>query len=190
LKTLFFDTETSGLPNMKETYKHPDQPWIVQLALILADETKLYHRMSFLVHSEGREIHPKAQAVHGISTDDCEVGLREILAAKLFEQIACDAEQLVCHNVKFDRLLILSMLHRQGLDLFCEWLLALPSYCTMECSTEYCKLPPHRWGSYKWPKLTELHKILFDHDFSGAHDALADVEATRRCYLKMKEMGL
>ena len=188
--TLFFDTETSGLPNQKETYKHRDQPWIVQLALILASETKTYHKMSFLIHSEGREINPHAQRVHQISTNDCERGLREILAAKLFEQIACEAEQIVCHNVKFDRLLVLSMLHRQGMTLFCDWLSALPAICTMEDTTEYCALLPKRWGSYKWPKLTELHRILFDNDYLSAHSALADVEATRRCYYKLQELGI
>lgn len=188
MKSLYLDTETSGLALYKENYKHPDQPWVVQLAMILADEDRIYHKICILIHHEGREIEPKAEKTHRISIDDCEHGVREILVAKLIEQIACEAELLVCHNVKFDRKLVLALCHRQGLSLFCEWLEQLPSFCTMENSTHLCKLPPFRFGSYKWPKLTELHKFLFDYDMVDAHDALADAEATMRCYKRLCEM--
>jgi hypothetical protein len=36
----------------------------------------------------------------------------------------------------------------------------------------------------------ELHKFLFEEEFDGAHDALNDIRATRRCYNAMKERGL
>jgi DNA polymerase III epsilon subunit-like protein len=37
----------------------------------------------------------------------------------------------------------------------------------------------------KYPKLKELHQFLFGEDFSNAHDAMADIEATKRCFLKL-----
>ena len=190
MKSLFFDTETSGLALYKESYKHPDQPWIVQLAMILADESRIYHKLNILIYHEQREIEPKAQEIHGISVEDCELGLRELLAAKLIESIATEAEQIVCHNVSFDKKLVLALLHRNGFDLFCDWLDKIPSYCTMQKSTDYCKLPPKRFGNYKWPKLEELYKVLFDQDLQICHDALGDVEATMKCYYKLKELGI
>lgn len=30
-----------------------------------------------------------------------------------------------------------------------------------------------------------VHRFLFNEDFEGAHDALSDVRATRRCYYEM-----
>jgi hypothetical protein len=65
----------------------------------------------------------------------------------------------------------------------------LPHYCTMLESTTMCNLPG-RYGKPKWPKLQELHKFLFGEEFTGAHSALDDVKATRRCYYAMKERGL
>lgn len=35
----------------------------------------------------------------------------------------------------------------------------------------------------KWPKLQELYKVLFGHSFEGAHNAMADVVATKRLFL-------
>lgn len=58
--------------------------------------------------------------------------------------------------------------------------------CTMSLTTDLCKIPhPKGWKSYKWPKLIELHQFLFKEGFDGAHDALADIEATKRCFLEL-----
>ncbi len=68
-----------------------------------------------------------------------------------------------------------------------------PHFCTMKAPgiMEFCKLP---WGNsktrLKWPKLKELHQILFDEPFADAHDALADVKATRRCYYELMARGI
>ncbi|HUV85413.1 MAG TPA: hypothetical protein VMV86_06875, partial [Methanosarcinales archaeon] len=59
------------------------------------------------------------------------------------------------------------------------------SYCTMLEGTDICKIPSFRGN--KWPTLKELHKHLFNEDFEDAHDALADVEATRRCYYAIRK---
>ena len=60
--------------------------------------------------------------------------------------------------------------------------------CTMLSSTQYCQLP----GGYgfKWPTLTELHNILFGRDFEDAHDAAGDINATERCFWRLKELGV
>jgi hypothetical protein len=38
--------------------------------------------------------------------------------------------------------------------------------------------------------LSELHIKLFGHDFDKAHDALADIEATAKCFWKMRKLTL
>ena len=56
--------------------------------------------------------------------------------------------------------------------------------CT-ETTATLCQLPGGRGGKFKLPTLTELHKNLFGQDFSEAHNATADVEATTRCFLEL-----
>ena len=66
----------------------------------------------------------------------------------------------------------------------------LEKICTMKSSIDLCKLPPVRYGSFKFPKLEELHHHLFGCSFDGAHDALEDVRATARCFFEMKKLGI
>ena len=49
-------------------------------------------------------------------------------------------------------------------------------------TTALCAIPGYRDGDYKWPRLFELADFL-GVDTSGIqyHDAMADVEVTRRC---------
>ena len=61
----------------------------------------------------------------------------------------------------------------------------------MKCSADFCAIPSNSpYGGYKWPKLEELYRKLFGYTFDGAHDALADVEATRKCYFELKKKGI
>jgi hypothetical protein len=60
----------------------------------------------------------------------------------------------------------------------------------MKSSIDFCKLPPLRFGEYKWPKLEELYTKLFGTTISGAHDAMADIEATKKCYFELIRRGI
>jgi hypothetical protein len=42
----------------------------------------------------------------------------------------------------------------------------------------------------KWPKLIELHQILFKEDFDSAHDAFADISATKRCFFELLNLNI
>ena len=65
----------------------------------------------------------------------------------------------------------------------------LPNYQVLDTCTEItaqlCQLPGGRGGKFKLPTLSELHTFLFNHPFSEAHNATADVEATTRCFLEL-----
>lgn len=60
--------------------------------------------------------------------------------------------------------------------------------CTMMSSIDFVKARSTTWW-IKRPKLTELHKFIFDEDFDDAHDAMADIEATAKCFHKLVEYG-
>lgn len=68
------------------------------------------------------------------------------------------------------------------------WIRALDGklLCTMQSSVNLCQIPyPSGRKGFKWPKLTELHRFLFERDFENAHTALGDVEATVDCFVEL-----
>ena len=92
---------------------------------------------------------------------------------------------LIAHNINFDAKVTGCEFLRIGSR---NPIPRLKQMCTMESSTKYCKLPGN-YG-YKWPNLSELHVKLFGIDFDGAHEALADIEATAKCFWEMKKLKL
>lgn len=186
---LFFDTETSGFRSKKLAADDPNQAWIVQLAAILSTEEQIMAEINVIIKAEGRTIHPMAQQTHGISVEAAAKGMEESDAAFFFLSLVAPATVVICHNHPFDAPFVNDLMIRSGFEPESRIISELPNYCTMRQSTDLCKLPG-RYGKFKWPKLTELHQFLFNEDFEGAHDALADVRATRRCYYELKKRGL
>ena len=187
---LFFDTETSDRFNFKtQRYTDSDFPWVVQLGAILAEDSVPYIEFNAIIAPDGRTITEGAAAVHNIPIELADrVGLPEELVMKIFIGLASKAEILVAHNYQFDSRLIGAMLHRNGEKKLARKLVLSDNYCcTMEVSTELCRLPgPYGW---KWPKLSELYKFLFNQQMIGAHDAMYDIRATMKCYYELKKRG-
>ena len=186
---LFFDTETTGVP---KDYKAPasnisNWPRLVQLGWILTDESgNEISSGNEIIKPEGFVIPADASRIHGITT---EVALREgkplrqVLQSflKYTDGIKC----FVGHNVSFDQRVVGAELHRLGIA---DTVSTARSLDTMIASTDLCKIPG-TYG-YKWPKLIELHRKLFGCDFEDAHDAMADITATKKCFFEMRRRGL
>ena len=189
---LFFDTETTGLPlNWKRPVTDVQNwPRIVQIAwLIYSDEGEKLSSKMAIIYPNGYDIPEEASAVHGISTQMAmEQGeyIEDILLE--FESTLKSIDQVVAHNLAFDEKVLLAEYCRLGdPTIFLE----KKRVCTMLASTNFCALPaPHGRGTYKWPKLSELHLKLFGENFDGAHDALVDIEACARCYWKLRDYHL
>jgi DNA polymerase-3 subunit epsilon len=188
---LFADSETSGMLNFKQSYEHPTQPWPVQIAAILADDDgRVVQSINLLVKSDSRTIHPKAQEVHGLDIETLDkYGFVETEVIALFYTLCLKANALVCHNVSFDQKIFAASLFRCWGAQNANTFMKMPTQCTMKEATDFCKLPG-RFGKPKWPKLSELHQILFEESFEGAHDALADIKATMRCYYELVNKGI
>lgn len=189
MKTLIFDTETSGLPTSYKASVSDVRAWprIVEVAWIILDQDS--HPVSsseFIVRPDGFEITEGASSVHGISTLRAkELGspLRYVMAC-LAEDLS-DVNQLVAHNLDFD----ISVVNCEFLRIrMPSLLLTKKTYCTMKTSTALCNIS----GKYgpKWPKLEELYRFLFNRTFSEAHRAMHDVKATTECYIELKRRGL
>ena len=177
---LVFDTETSGFKT-----NH-----IIQLAYALIDDLgNVLNKVntSFKL-PEGVKIEEGAFKCHGIKDEDlkdCEPIEKSGLA--LFIKNCNDAKRVIGHNVSFDIRMIKNEYNRHKskmpyLDLV---KLEKKSFCTMKSTTQYCRISKATQAGYKWPKLQELHKKLFGNNFEDAHDALADVMATHRCFVEL-----
>lgn len=185
----FFDVETSGFPSKKLSASDPKQAWVMQLAFILSDRDRIYTEFSSLITSEGRTCNPHAQKIHEISVEECDKGgMSEDNILNSVVHGFFTADILVAHNYAFDIEMIDQFIWRSNT----KWagLKQIPFFCTMKETTNLCRLHQPKYpGKFKWPKLTELYKFLFDEELIGAHDALADVRATRKCYYKLKDIG-
>ena len=183
---LFFDTETTGLP--KDWNAPADQfPRLVQLAwLIYNEKQELINSGDFIIRPEGFEIPKQASDIHGTTNEIAlEKGfdLRKLMIS--FKMIMEEATYIIGHNLSFDRKIIRGELIRCGIEYDSSEKVKI---CTMHSSTKYCKLEGKR--GYKWPKLQELHKVLFGKEFEGAHDAMADIRATAKCFWELKRLGV
>lgn len=91
---------------------------------------------------------------------------------------AQDADAIIGHNIKFDIKVVQSELYRLNMD---NRLGQIEVLDTMVLSTGYCKIPNKQYG-YRYPKLIELYNKLFSESFDNMHDAMADIEATAKCF--------
>jgi DNA polymerase III subunit epsilon len=182
MAVLFFDTETSDLPDYNSgPGRH--QPHVVQLAAVLVNG-KDEQTLVTLIEPEGWTIHPEAQSKHGISLAKAQAeGIAIAQAVAQFDALLQQADLAVAHNVRFDRLLMDSEYLR--LRQRATW---PETFCTMVQCTNILKLPG-RYG-YKWPRLEETHLHFFRKPLQNAHDALADVTACRAIFEEMVRRGL
>ena len=191
---LFFDTETTGVPKL---YKAPitnssNWPRLVQLAWIMADKNgNVLKKKSVIIKPSGFTIPSDAAAVHGITTERAQREGQPL--DTVMEEFMNDmqlAASVVGHNIDFDMHIVGAELYR--LDMDYDLLMDKPCTCTMKSSTDFCAIPnPNTYfGGYKWPSLQELYRKLFDRSFEDAHDALADITATKDCYFELKRRGV
>ena len=186
---LFFDTETTGLPKRWNAPVTDVDNWprLVQVAWITYDNqgNKLNSR-DLIIRPEGFVIPPEVSRLHGITTlmaKEKGVPLQEAMD-EFAEQVDA-AELLVGHNISFDECIVGAEFERLRMM---TTLFLKPKCCTMRSATNYCKLPGKR--GFKPPKLMELHQMLFGEGFDDAHNALADVEATARCFWELLRRGV
>ena len=100
---LFFDTETTGLPDFKRPISDDSQPHIIQLGAILAEDDGTERACVNVVSYPGIPIPKAASDVHGI-TDDIALrgGIFPATLTRLFVDLLASADLLVAHNLKFD----------------------------------------------------------------------------------------
>jgi len=180
---LVFDTETSGLPkNYNVPVKYVDNwPRMVQLSWGIYDndgtELKFY---DYIIKPEGFTIEPDSIKIHKITTEIAlEKGhdIRDVLLQ--FKKSLKKVEYIVAHNFDFDIKILGAECTRNNIKLNIKSI--KKEICTMKSTTDYCKLPHPKFDGLKWPRLEELHLILFGTDFINAHNSKYDVIACSKC---------
>ena len=201
MRTLFFDTETNGLPKSwnASPYKTDNWPVILSLAWQLWDLTS-DGNMTFISKGDyllspasGVVWDGEAERIHGISRAHAVAHGRpskEVLPE--FVNIIRGADLIVAHNMAFDKTVLLSEMIRIDSRLVMDWWPRF-EYCTCEGTKTLCALPqpvgrPVRVNDpYKKPKLVELYKHLFPEraaDFPF-HSATGDTECLTQCFLEL-----
>ncbi len=191
---LFFDVETTGLPNQWLPANHETQPHLVQLACLLVDaDGREQSVVSLLVHP-AVPIPAEATRIHGITdalASRC--GVDPFTAAAVFSFLLDAADTLVAHNIKFDAAVMRTALERAGLG--AGSLLPERMACTMTAAAPIVNMPPTArmlaagFRKPKPPKLSECVRYFFGEDLDGAHDALVDVRACARVHRHLQSLG-
>lgn len=183
MKIFVFDTETTGFINKKENDLEK-QPKIIQFAWILWELKdgifKEIERVDFLINP-GIPIPYNSSQVHHIYDIDIKDSpyIKDIIDKILYYINTPDI--IIWHNIEYDQDMVKLELKRLSREFEYK---PKQVICTMKNSVDFCSIQ-WNWERFKYPKLWELHKKLFDEFFVWAHDALTDVEATLRCFIEL-----
>ena len=191
---LFYDTETTGLPDFKAPSESAHQPHIVQLAALLVDmdTRETIQSMDVICRPDGWTIPEEVAAVHGITTEHAaEVGIPEHLAVSMFMELWVGRPR-IAHNEQFDaRILRIALMRHQSEDAADIWKSG-PTECTARLATPICALPPTEKMKavgrfhHKTPNLGEAYRHFTGNELVNAHSAMADVLACRDVYFAIK----
>lgn len=183
---IVFDTETTGLPKSWKAKMTDVDNWprVIQLAwAVISPAGETIRETCVLIRPDGWEIpNQKFWIDNGFTTEGNKakgIPLKNALLLFIKDLNSCNG--MVAHNMAFDYPVLGAEMIRLGMRAKRK----LPQYCTMQSSIDHCNLPRK-----KFPKLEELHHILFDECMEGAHDAMNDVRACAKCYVELVRLGL
>jgi len=182
---LFYDTETTGLPDFKAPSEAEHQPHIVQLAAALVDEEtrKTVSSLDVIIMPEGWVISEEMTAIHGISQElALYAGVTIGRALQLFFGL-WKGRKRVGFNESFDSRIIRIAQYKLG---YSECQLEQWKNGKAECAM-YGSRPYTQLSKNKLPKLTEAYRHFFGTDFNGAHNAMNDVNATISVYFAIQD---
>ena len=193
MKVLVFDTETTGLPESRNTSILETEKWphIVQISWITYDTTTEEYSASDHIIDCGVEIPQESVDIHGISKKLSErKGEKLWDVMNMFDAALIECDMVIGHNISFDkRVYMVEAIRNRRKQFFTTNGVRKNEYCTMKRSKELCNI--QRTNSMgdtylKYPSLSELHNRLFGFIPKGTHDSMADVLITLRCFCQLE----
>lgn len=193
---LFYDTETTGLPDFKAPSESEHQPHLVQVAALLTTGTgKVISSIDLTVSADAWEIPTEVAEIHGITTERSrEIGVSESVAVAAFYSLWSRASKRVAHNEQFDARIMRIALLRHMSEAAADFFKAGAAECTARMCTPILNLPPtdkmKAKGMHfpKTPNLGEAYRHFFGIDLADAHTALADAQACAAVYWALKNL--
>lgn len=199
-KILFFDTETTGLPEWKIPSGDEKQPHLVQLGAILCDSKteEIIKELDVIVKPEDWAIPQEMTDIHGISHQQAlKKGISEYEAVhSLLSMWGCTVPDLddcifskrAAHNKTFDQRIIRIALKRYFSEKVQErWAWKDDFTCTMWGSRTICNIPNEGKKGIKPPNLGEAYKFFIGEELVDAHSALPDTKACMEIYFAMRK---
>jgi DNA polymerase III epsilon subunit-like protein len=193
---LFLDTETTGVPRRRSAPPAAVRQWprLVGIAWAACDEQgSCLATEAHLVCPSDFVIPAAAARIHGISTARARSDGKPLgwVMERFLRAVGEHGRVLVGHNVAFDRSVVAAEMYRLGYpkETVERGFYATRHLCLMTATATFCRLPG-RFGAPKYPTLVELHKKLFGEKLEGCHRAPAAVEASARCFFRLRELGV
>ena len=186
---IVMDVETNGLIKQRGITPTRDNlhmfPNIVQFSWGLFTETGECKVMKdYIIKPDGWTMNGK-EAFHGTTLEKAlkeGVDIKTVLNEYKHDIENC-CSKLVCHNLNFDKHVVLSEFIRHGMNLN-----DVGEYCTMQNTIDYCKITPKVRGEYKWPSLEQLYQQCFNEKLQNAHNSYYDVLNCAKCYFSIKDV--
>lgn len=190
---LFFDTETTGIPERSWNWDtdFEQYPHVVQMAWLHGCKVETH-----IIRPDGWEIPQETVDVHGITTEYAlEHGEPFASVVDMFIQDCHDAGLICGHNIHFDTSIIKANILRElGREYYDANDVENALYKGKRIDT---MRPTMKWvdarmanGRLKFPNLSELYSRCFPGETFPAHDALEDVKAVAKCLPVIVELGL
>lgn len=205
---LFYDSETTGLPNWGVPSEDPSQPHITQLAaeLCIEETGETLGAMNMIIRPEGFDIPLELQELTGITMARAAMaGVPVRTAMDAFLELWSNADLRCAHNESFDarmlRINIMRCSYWNGQEVqtsegdvsFADYFKAAPAFCTQANSTKILNLPPtpkmvaaKRKGP-KSPNLGEAYEFFTGKKLEGAHNAQVDIMACKAVYYGIRK---
>jgi len=195
--TMIYDTETTGLPGKKASYKDNDFPRLVQIAWIIINELdgKVVEEVEYIVKPDGWTIPKEASDIHRITNARAKKeGVPILTVLNSFNISLNKVKTIVAHNEHFDRKILQSEFYKAkkpttySRKKIIDTMKSTYKWVNAPHSKETIEKYPFLKGRIKWCNMDELHTKLFGEGFEDAHDALVDVKALAKCYLELKRI--
>lgn len=195
---LFYDTETTGLPDWSKPSEAPHQPHLVQLAgaLVDLDTRQTLSSMDVIIKPHGWNIPEEVAAVHGITNEIAgDLGVSEESAIAMFLSM-WDGRTRIAHNESFDaRILRIAQKRYPNVcsEALCDTWKTSTAKCTAKLATPIIKLPPtekmRAAGRFhhKTASLSEAYEYFTGKSLVGAHSAMVDVQACMTVYFAIHD---
>lgn len=180
---IFFDTETTGLPDWKAQSGEKHQPHIVQLAAVQVDaETKkIIQSIDLIVKPDGWEIPQDTIDIHGITNEIAlEVGIDERDVLEIFLNLWRGSKR-VAYNTTFDNRIIRIATKRYSDEETIDYWKNGDYACAMITSKKAMGV--------KSVKLVDAYKHFTGEELEGAHSAMADTLACMQVFFAVEDFN-